>query len=249
MSTLRLIEELSLNALPSLKTIHYDGWVLRFANGFMRRANSVNPLYPSLLPLDEKIDYCESMYAGVHAHGTVFKLTSGAQPHGLADALLQRGYHEDAQTSIQTLDLVHLPPATPEDLFISDAVTNDWLRDYFDLTAGDSARLPLFRHMLSLIVPQVACFRLLIDGEPGAVGLAVIERGWVGLYDIVVRREARKNGVGTRLVLNILNWAQSCGAQHAYLQVMMANTPALKLYGKLGFREAYRYWYLQKANG
>lgn len=248
MSTLRLLEELSLNALPGLKTIYYDGWVLRFADGFMRRANSVNPLYPSILPLDEKIDYCEAVYRGLHVHGTVFKLTSGAQPPELADKLIQRGYREEARTSIQTLDLAHLPPAPPADLVMSETITDEWLRDYFALSGGDSARLPLFRHMLGLIVPTTACFRLLIDGEPAAVGLAVVERGWVGLYDVVVRHEARKNGVGTRLVLNMLAWAHGCGAKHAYLQVIMANTPALNLYRKLGFHEAYQYWYLQKAN-
>lgn len=248
MSTLRLIEELSLNALPSLKTVYYDGWVLRFADGFMRRANSVNPLYPSTLPLDEKIAYCETAYAGLQAHGTVFKLTSAAQPPGLTDALIRRGYHEDGHTSVQTLDLAHLPPAAPADLVVSEAVTDDWLRDYFDLNAGDVTRLPLLRQMLALVTPRMGCFRLLIDGQPGAVGLAVIERGWVGLYDIAVRREARQNGVGTRLVLHMLHWAHGCGAQHAYLQVVVANAPARGLYGKLGFREAYRYWYLQKAN-
>jgi N-acetylglutamate synthase len=247
-STLRLIEELSLNALPSLKTIYYDGWVLRFADGFMRRANSVNPLYSSLLPLDEKIDYCESLYAGLHTHGTVFKLTSAAQPHGLVEALVRRGYHEDASTSIQTLDLAHLPPALPANLVVSEKVTDEWLHDYFSLNAGDLSRLSLFRQMLSLIVPRIACFRLLIDGTTCGIGLAVMERGWVGLYDIAVRREARQNGVGTRLVLHMLNWARGWGAQHAYLQVMLANLPALGLYRKLGFREAYQYWYLQKAS-
>jgi GNAT superfamily N-acetyltransferase len=248
MSTIRLIEELSLNALPSLKTVCYDGWVLRFADGFTRRANSVNPLYPSSLPLDEKIDYCEQVYAGLHKHGTVFKLTAAAQPPGLADALIRRGYHEDGLTSVQTLDLAHLPPAPTADLTISEAVTDSWLTAYFALNEGDLARLPLLCRMLGLIVPAIGCFCLWRDGAPEAVGLAVIERGWAGLYDIAVRREARKNGVGTALVLHMLDWARGCGAHHAYLQVVAENTPALRLYGKLGFTEAYRYWYLQKAN-
>lgn len=38
-------EELQMNALPSLQTILYDGWVLRFAKGYTNRANSVNPIY------------------------------------------------------------------------------------------------------------------------------------------------------------------------------------------------------------
>jgi GNAT superfamily N-acetyltransferase len=41
----------------------------------------------------------------------------------------------------------------------------------------------------------------------------------------------------------MLGWAQENGARHAYLGVVELNSPARRLYDKLGFREAYRYWY------
>jgi ribosomal protein S18 acetylase RimI-like enzyme len=41
----------------------------------------------------------------------------------------------------------------------------------------------------------------------------------------------------------LLSWGRKMGAEQAYLQVMLSNEPALSLYEKLGFREAYRYWY------
>jgi len=37
----RLYEELSANAHPALKTIIYDGWILRFSDGYTNRSNSV----------------------------------------------------------------------------------------------------------------------------------------------------------------------------------------------------------------
>jgi len=43
--TIRSVEERSLNAWPSLHQMLYDGWVLRFSNGYTRRANSVSPIY------------------------------------------------------------------------------------------------------------------------------------------------------------------------------------------------------------
>ena len=52
-----LYEELSLNAWPSLQTQFYDGWILRYTNGYSytSRANSVNLLYPSVLNVSEKL--------------------------------------------------------------------------------------------------------------------------------------------------------------------------------------------------
>ena len=61
-NTIRLIEELAFNAWPSLQTLLLDGWVVRFANGYTRRANSVNPLYPSEQAADAKIQACEQFY-------------------------------------------------------------------------------------------------------------------------------------------------------------------------------------------
>ncbi|WMM30943.1 GNAT family N-acetyltransferase, cg3035/Rv0428c family, partial [Shouchella clausii] len=59
---IRKIEALSMNAQPALKTVQKGGWILRFANGYTKRANSINPLYPSCEELDRKIEACEQMY-------------------------------------------------------------------------------------------------------------------------------------------------------------------------------------------
>ena len=41
----RELEELALTTWPALQQWLYDGWVVRFAGGHTRRANSVTPLY------------------------------------------------------------------------------------------------------------------------------------------------------------------------------------------------------------
>ena len=41
----------------------------------------------------------------------------------------------------------------------------------------------------------------------------------------------------------ILSKSKELGAQRAYLQVVAGNTVAENLYGNLGFKEIYRYWY------
>ena len=62
---IRLWEEITLNAWPALQTVLMDGWVVRFANGYTKRANSVNPLYPSTQPLKRKIEACERLYFAI----------------------------------------------------------------------------------------------------------------------------------------------------------------------------------------
>src|SRR5580693_6740913 len=83
------LEELSINAWPSLQTLVYDGWVLRFADGYTKRANSSNPLYEGVLDVDEKIDACEKLYSGRRLD-TVFKLTTASHPADLDRILSAR---------------------------------------------------------------------------------------------------------------------------------------------------------------
>ena len=56
------IEELSMNALPGIQMNVYDGWILRFADGYTKRANSINPIYFSNEDLNNKIENAEQMY-------------------------------------------------------------------------------------------------------------------------------------------------------------------------------------------
>ena len=93
-----------MNAWPAAQTLLYDGWVLRFASGYTRRANSIYPLYPSGLELDEKIRACEMLYRSQRLP-VIFKMTAESQPGGLDDHLAGLGYQPEARTSVQLLDL------------------------------------------------------------------------------------------------------------------------------------------------
>ena len=63
---MKLIEEISLNAWPSHKIELYDGWLIRFSHNYTHRTNSVQQVGASSIPVEEKVAYCEAMYANYH---------------------------------------------------------------------------------------------------------------------------------------------------------------------------------------
>lgn len=241
----RHLEELSLNALPALESIYLDGWVVRFANGYTKRANSVNPLYPSATDLENKIAYCESLYA-VRKQPTVYKMTSLADPHDLDDILGRSGYREEPGASVQMLALDALNRPNEGRVTLAADANDQWLNAYFRLNNVQEKYMPTMRQMLLHIAPQKCLAAVYVNGQIAAVGLGVLDRGFLGLFDIVTEPTMRQKGYGHQLMLYLLNWGKANGADYAYLQVMLSNSPALYLYEKLGFHEVYRYWYRVK---
>ena len=250
-ATIRLLEELSLNAWPALQTLCLDGWLLRFAGGYTRRANSVQPLYSALEAgnLIARIEHCENLYASVRRQNVVFKMTDAALPDDLDTVLAQRGYNRDADTSVQTLDLqAFSPPILLEgQVAIELQASEEWLAAYIKMANVAVPHRPVLRQMLSnIVVPTTAFSSLRRNSEIAAVGMAVAEGGYVGLFDIITAPQWRGQGLGTQLVASLLTWGRDTGATCAYLQVMRNNPAALHLYAKLGFAEAYGYWYRVK---
>jgi N-acetylglutamate synthase len=107
---------------------------------------------------------------------------------------------------------------------------------------------PLAQHhthaaMLDLI-PATRLLVSLVDADTVvACGMGVLEQDYFGLFSLVTALQQRNRGYGTRLVVGMLQWAREHGATQAYLQVAQSNTPAHHVYTKVGFQEAYRYWY------
>ncbi|MDX2140779.1 MAG: GNAT family N-acetyltransferase [Chloroflexota bacterium] len=240
---IRTIEELSMNAQPSFYTLMYDGWLLRFANGYTRRANSVNPLYPSNLPLEDKIAYCQDLY---HARELplIFKVTDIAQPPELDEALANMGMRRNAMVSVQVLDLRRIDKTpTLTDVWVDTSFRGQWLLSYAQMNTLEEEHVPNAALMLASILPPTCFLSLRVGQEVVAVGMGVYERGWLGIFDVVVAPHMRGQGIGRQLMLNLLAWGKRQGASYSYLQSQTSNAPALGLYHALGYREAYRYWY------
>jgi ribosomal protein S18 acetylase RimI-like enzyme len=238
------LEELSINAWPSLQTMLYDGWVLRFSDGYTKRANSSNPLYGGVLSVDEKIDACEKLYSDRRLD-TVFKLTAASCPAGLDGTLSARGYVLEPGCAVQTLDLQNgIAKLGDPAVTLSSDVSDGWLSAFCQMSDLDQRKKGTAERMLLNIVPQKRLASI-SDNERGiiACGMAVLQGDHVGLFDIVTHKDLRRRGHGRQLVSGLLHWAKENGARRAYLQVTLDNEAALSLYSGLGFVESYRYWY------
>ena len=228
-----------MNAWPSLETILYDGWALRFAAGYTRRANSVHPLYPSLDDDEEKARLCLRLYRdrGLPA---VFKLTPAATIDGLLGRL---GYVAEADSLVLMKDLGESPLPSRTDVELLPQVTSGWVAAYCMLERSARRHFSTIMQMTSRLATSAGFLVLREEGEVVGMGMGVVEQDYLGLFSLVTRQSKRNQGIGRDATLHILAWGQRQGAKHAYLQVQQDNEPALSLYRTLGFEPVYGYHY------
>ena len=242
---IRRIEELSLNAWPCLGQVVHDGWLLRFAGGYTGRANSVQALYDGSLDLDEKIQFCERQY-GRRAMPTLFKLHGAVRPGQLDSELERRGYRTFNHTSVQVADLQGSVRPDEAGIVAHEAPTDEWVAAFARFRNLPDRQVDLLRGILGQIALPARFVAVVESGQTVACGMGVTEGSSVGVFDVATREDCRRRGHATAVVGAVLDWARGEGATRAYLQVMLDNGPATSLYARLGFREAYRYWYRSK---
>ena len=242
---IREIETFTYRAWTALETRVYDGWVLRFANGYTGRANSINPIYYSSQDIHTKIRVCEDLYFA-RRQPSLFRLTNAMVPADLDNILLDKGYQTRSTTHVMIVDLRKIIPVYHPAAEHTSMLTETWLVDFVRLNKVDSRHMNTMRQMLCRIQPNTCFMRLRHHQETAAAGLGVCENDHLGFFDIVTHPDFRGQGWGTALMNSLFAWGKRQGATRGYLQVVAENDLAQKLYRKLGFRKAYEYWYREK---
>lgn len=239
---IKRIEEYTINAWPAISTLFYDGWVLRFADGFTKRANSVSPLYSSTINPLEKIRYCQGLYKAWKQE-TLFKMTKGVHPACLDRILEKEGYEYIAETSVQFLDLAAFRGNMDPEIKLIEQPDEKWFLEFSRRNKMSWEHHDIHIKVVNNIVLPKAAFSLYEDEDIIGFGLGVIENGYLGIYDILVAELRRGRGIGFRIMSSLLSWGKSMGARYSYLQVKEENRAGWVLYKKLGYKELYRYWY------
>ncbi|HXF61044.1 MAG TPA: GNAT family N-acetyltransferase [Caldilineaceae bacterium] len=115
-----------------------------------------------------------------------------------------------------------------------------------ELLAQAEEQAHVRRAIMEQIAAPAAYALVEVNNGSAAVGSAVVEAGWVGLFNIGVAPQARRQGAAQAAMRALLAWAAAEGATRAYLQVMLNNGPALALYTRLGFVTQYHYHYREQ---
>ncbi|KAK1765244.1 GNAT family N-acetyltransferase [Phialemonium atrogriseum] len=226
LALIRRLEEAFFGAWPALAQVFDDGWVLQFADGYTKRANSINPTYPALDDAEVKIDRAEGCDLNQRLEARGYQATNVARALYL---------------SALTAEAPSLPASVTLRL---DASPHDgWLEASLAMTPLDPSRAATLRRMLDGIVP-VACFGWLSEnGQPLAAAFAVVQGPLMSTYHAVTVPAARRRGLMRALLGRLIAWAMEEGATAGGLFVVANNEAAGALYQRLGYEELYRYHY------
>jgi ribosomal protein S18 acetylase RimI-like enzyme len=246
-----LIERLASRAWPAVEVRELDGWQVRFSAAVARRCNSVLPNGGGTLPLAEKLARVEELYAPT-GRPARYQISPANRPAELDEVLAQRGYWLECPTFVQVAALgavlKRLGNAAGE-VECADEPGADWL-DTFRVAEGFSdSEVVARQEVLRRIAGRPVYALVREDGQPVAVGLAVIEQGWVGLFCMATVPAARRRGHARAVLAGLVRWGLAGGARHAYLQVTAENEAARPLYEGLGFTTRYSYHYRTKSLG
>jgi RimJ/RimL family protein N-acetyltransferase len=160
--------------------------------------------------------------------------------------LAGRGYRWDSPVSLLTTPgtgPVADAAAPGLEVRVGSVPDPGWLAVMAKTTAGRPAVVDREARLLGRVGLPSAYVTVLADKEPVAIGRAVAEDGWTGVFGMVTVPAARRRGAARLVLSAIARWACEHGAPRLYLQVERSNEAARRLYAAAGFTEVATYHY------
>lgn len=237
-------ERMGFATWPALEVESFEGWELRFADGFTGRSNSVQALESAPggpAQLIARIAHCERRYRE-RGLSPRFKLTAAVRPEELEQLLAERGYLRLSPTRVQAIELGDTPCPPDPRVRLETRLDPAWIEATTRLNRLTRAAVSTWRAIVERIErPLFASIGIGAGTE--AVGLGALQQDWLFLGAIATAQSARGRGNATALVRALLAGAQQSGARGGWLQVTEDNRAGLALYARLGFQDVYGYWY------
>jgi len=235
------IERASLKAWPGIE-VEWDGeWVRRAANGYTKRANSVQ----SLAVADDadapaRIAAAVSWFRQRDLRPT-FRVTPLAGPAVVA-ALDRAGWRHVDASHLFAMELGSIGPDPRGELY--ELLDERFLSAQRELQGYTDEQVAKLRALLAAVeVPGRGVVLYSADGAPVSSSLMTIGDDIVITGNVVTDAAQRRKGHAAAMMRTGLAWGRSAGATFAALNVAAVNSAAQALYRGLGYSHRYDYAY------
>lgn len=236
-----LLQDVMSRSWPPNEAAVLGDWMLRGAEGFTRRANSVLVLGDPGTPFAEALDRVNTWYAE-RALSTLFQVVVGDPwDRVLADA----GWPAEGETLARTGRLVRAVDALRDvdatGVEVTERVDDAWLGRYRRVEGMPGAAQ---RHVVQ--GPPGTAFASVPDpdgGPPIAIGRVAVRGRYAGFSAVEVDPAHRRRGLARAVMRALVDHALARGAVTGWLQVEVDNEPARALYDGLGFTDHHVYHY------
>jgi GNAT superfamily N-acetyltransferase len=241
MTEVAALEDLCERAWPPRERIELDGAVLRFTDGFTRRANSA------------RVDGGGGDFGGLIARAEHeyrsrglrpgFRLTP-LSPPAFERLLGERGYVVDTEAVVMVADeLPETPAAAAGDaIVLAPALDEEWLRHFKAVERNwPPEQDPGARWVLGSGASPRRFALARLDGVPAATGYARLEGDWLYIACVGTFPDHRRRGLARAVSERLFAWGAAGGARRAILQAETKNVAAQALYAQLGFAPRYVY--------
>lgn len=249
-SDIETLERATVDAVAPDAVLTMPGWLLPIDGGTIGRAHSAVPLHHPHTPEAQAQQAAQlaDIVAVYRQQGRApaFRLPDTATHLHHALTRMGLGRIEPSWVMVGSVAaLAQTPsPALPEGLQVvaQHHATPGWqavfLGPGFDPVDGAHRVRNLSRAPGTVFVSAV------VGGETVACGTASFGHGWLGVHGMRTAQSHRGQGLAAAILRSMATEAAQRGTHRVFLQVGVANAPAVSLYAKAGLSQAwpYAYW-------
>jgi ribosomal protein S18 acetylase RimI-like enzyme len=226
-------------------------WLLRAADGFTSRANSVLAIGDPGLPLPAALDQVQDWYRSrdLPAQVAVAYPPNQLDGHPVDAFLAGRGWTVRGGALVMTAPLADiagmLGPDDSARVEVLDEPDDGWLDCY---RWHEELPPPVSRQVFAS-APWQAFGATRAAGKTVSIGRVAMADGWAGLTAIRVDPPHRRQGLAHVMTAALAKTAACRGADGLYLQVETGNAAARALYERMGFTYHHAYHFRLAPDG
>ncbi len=209
-----------------------NGWTIRDGQGGGKRVSAATQLLPEAKPED-----AEDAMSAI-GQGSLFMIRDGED--ALDRVLADRGYEVidpvvmlaapvDRIVHITTEGASAIPAPAPIGI----------MKDIWRAGGIDAARLDV----MARVTDPKTCLLGRKGDHPAATAFVACHKGIAMMHALEVAKAYRRSGLGLTLTAAAARWAQDQGAETMAILTVLANTPAIELYKRMGMEVAGHYHY------